>query len=98
MHAGAVFAIHRFEGAVVGMKARVFREKRRMDVEYPAGVAGDKLRRQDAHETRKHNELRSPRVERLAQRPFETLFIVRARPRDRESLDAEVSGGGNAGD
>ena len=43
-----------------------------MDVEHPARVALDELRRQDAHEAGEHDEVRRVRVERVVERRART--------------------------
>ncbi len=53
MHGAAGFRIARVDGALMGVQAGIFRQKRRVDVQHPAFEAADEGGRQDAHEARK---------------------------------------------
>src|ERR1700728_2246462 len=88
MHADAVFSLGGLEHPAVCMQALVLRQERGMNVQYAAGIALHELRRQDAHEAGKHQQLGAVLVDGLRECGLKQRAVGKPRLRAPSSPEA----------
>ncbi len=84
--------VARLQGAGVGVKAGVFRQKRGVDVQHPSLEHPDKAGGQDAHETGKAEDIGLNRLDLMPECRLERRAVGKAAMIDRCDRQAKVGG------